>query len=51
MGYKQCGRVDYCGYKFGQWFSMTEMDKLIGEARSDVMKVLDFETVRGWFGV
>ena len=31
MGYKLCGTFTNCGYKFGKWYSMVWMEKLIGD--------------------
>ena len=30
MGFVQCGEFHRCGYKFGRWYSMVWMEKLIG---------------------
>ena len=31
MGYKTCGMFRNCGYKFGSWYSMIWMEKIIGD--------------------
>ncbi len=31
MGYRTVGRFDKCGYKFGRWYDMIWMEKIIGE--------------------
>lgn len=31
MGFTECGRYHYAGSKFGRWFGLTDMEKLIGE--------------------
>ena len=31
MGFKQVGYFDKCGYKFGRWYDMLWMEKIIGE--------------------
>lgn len=31
LGYKRCAHFHQCGYKFGQWFDMIWMEKMIGE--------------------
>lgn len=31
MGYRLVGRFQKCGYKFGKWYDMVWMEKLIGE--------------------
>ena len=33
MGYKKVGKFYKCGYKFGRWYSMIWMEKIIGEHR------------------
>lgn len=30
IGYKKCAHFHQCGYKFGQWFDMIWMEKMIG---------------------
>ena len=30
MGYRMVGRFDRCGYKFGRWYHMVWMEKLLG---------------------
>ena len=31
MGYRRCGYFRRCGYKFGRWYSMIWMEKIIAE--------------------
>lgn len=31
MGYKMAGRFHKCGYKFGRWYDMVWMEKIIGD--------------------
>ena len=31
LGYKRVGEFHQCGYKFGRWYNMVWMEKLIGE--------------------
>lgn len=33
LGYKRVAHFHQCGYKFGQWFDMIWMEKMIGEHR------------------
>lgn len=33
LGYRKAGRFHKCGYKFGRWYDMIWMEKLIGEHR------------------
>ena len=35
MGYVKVGTFNKCGYKFGRWYSMVWMEKLIGEHVND----------------
>ena len=35
LGYATVGRFHRCGYKFGRWYDMIWMDKIIGEHRKD----------------
>ena len=35
MGYVKCGEFHRCGYKFGRWYHMIWMEKIIGEHRED----------------
>ena len=51
MGYKLAGRLDWCGYKFGRWYSTIYMDKVIGTPAEDMSEIVDFEAVRGKFGL
>lgn len=51
MGYTLAGRMDYCGYKFGRWYSVIYMDKLIGTPADEMEHIKDFEEVREQFGL
>ena len=31
LGYTKCGEFHKCGYKFGRWYNMIWMEKMIGE--------------------
>ncbi len=31
MGYRLCGTFRLCGYKFGRWYDMVWMEKMLGE--------------------
>ena len=39
MGYELVGRFHKCGYKFGKWYDMIWMEKMIGEHEDGVMEV------------
>lgn len=40
MGYRLVGRFSQCGYKFGRWYDMIWMEKLIGEHKAQTREVL-----------
>ena len=40
MGYTLCGRFHQCGYKFGRWYDMIWMEKMLGAHRVDPQPVL-----------
>ena len=40
MGYKMVGRFHQCGYKFGKWYDMIWMEKMLGEHKENPEKVL-----------
>ena len=42
MGFSPVGRFTRCGYKFGRWYDMIWMEKLIGEHRADQPPVQSF---------
>jgi phosphinothricin acetyltransferase len=35
MGFARVGTFRRCGYKFGRWYNMIWMEKLLGEHRPD----------------
>lgn len=35
MGYRMVGQFDRCGYKFGRWYDMAWMEKIIGKHEAD----------------
>ncbi len=41
MGYKLVGRFHQCGYKFGKWYDMIWMEKMLGEHGASPEKVLN----------
>jgi phosphinothricin acetyltransferase len=41
LGYRFVGRFYKCGYKFGRWYDMVWMEKLIGEHVDDPRPVVD----------
>lgn len=42
MGYTIVGTFHNCGYKFGTWYHMVWMEKMIGEHVSDALPVIAF---------
>ena len=42
LGFKTLGRFEKCGYKFGRWYNMIWMEKLIGEHKNQQAPVLRF---------
>ena len=42
MGFKLAGRHDRCGYKFGKWYSIIWMDKLIKERDDEPAAFIPF---------
>ena len=35
LGFALCGTFHNCGYKFGRWYDMIWMEKILGEHRPD----------------
>lgn len=56
LGFRQVAEFRSCGYKFGRWYNMIWMEKMIGEHRPDQPPVVPYpetrggtvRTVRGW---
>jgi len=42
LGYRLVGRFRKCGYKFGRWYDMVWMEKLIGEHQAEMPPVIPF---------
>lgn len=42
LGYAEVGRFHSCGYKFGRWYDMIWMEKMIGEHRSEQRPVVSW---------
>ena len=49
MGYQWVGRFHNSGYKFGRWYDMVWMEKLIGTHTGNPAPVKAFPEVRGMF--
>lgn len=43
MGFKTCGMFRNCGYKFGRWYSMVWMEKIIGDYRSPMPPLVPYQ--------
>ena len=46
MGYSMVGEFHKCGYKFGNWYSMIWMEKIIGEHSSNPLPVIPFPELK-----
>lgn len=46
MGYSMIGEFHKCGYKFGRWYNMVWMEKMIGEHISVPEKVIKFPDLK-----
>lgn len=42
MGYRMVGEFHKCGYKFGRWYNMVWMEKILGEHRERPKEVIPF---------
>lgn len=42
MGYRMVGEFHKCGYKFGRWYNMVWMEKILGEHRESPEEVILF---------
>ena len=51
MGYRMVGMFHKCGYKFGRWYNMVWMEKLIGEHLDGQPPIKIFPEVRGELGL
>lgn len=43
IGFTQVGEFHKCGYKFGRWYNMIWMEKIIGEHKKDQAPVIGFK--------
>lgn len=46
LGYKLVGEFHNCGYKFGRWYNMVWMEKMIGEHSENPKKVLNYNEIK-----
>ena len=50
LGYSMVGEFHNCGYKFGRWYDMVWMEKMLGEHVDDQPPVKSFSEVRDELG-
>ena len=46
LGFKMVGEFRKCGYKFGRWYNMVWMEKIIGGHKENQPAVIDFPCLR-----
>lgn len=46
MGYETVGKFHKCGYKFGTWYHMVWMEKIIGEHRAAPAPIIPFPELK-----
>lgn len=51
FGYSMVGRFHQCGWKFGKWYDMVWMEKMLGEHGTEVKPVKRFEEVKEELGI
>lgn len=49
IGYKMVARYHECGSKFGKWYNLIEMEKIIGERTCPPKEFIPFEKITGEF--
>lgn len=47
LGYARAARFTKCGYKFGTWYDMIWMEKMLGEHKADPAPVIPFSELPG----
>lgn len=47
LGYNLVGRFHRCGYKFGKWYDMVWMEKMLGEHPADPAPMVAFPKIGG----
>lgn len=50
LGYSMVGEFHNCGYKFGRWYNMVWMEKMLGEHVDDQPPIKRFDEVRAELG-
>ncbi len=51
FGYSMVGRFHKCGWKFGKWYDMVWMEKMLGEHGTEVRPVKRFDEVKEALGI
>lgn len=51
FGYEMVGRFHRCGWKFGRWYDMVWMEKMIGAHGENVHPVKPFDQIRSELGL
>ena len=51
FGYSMVGRFHRCGWKFGRWYDMVWMEKMLGEHGTAVQPVKKFAEIRAEIGL
>lgn len=46
LGYKMVGEFHNCGYKFGRWYNMVWMEKMIGEHSKNPKEILNYNEIK-----
>lgn len=46
LGYRMAGEFRQCGYKFGRWYNMVWMEKMIGEHTDNPLPVIAFPDLK-----
>lgn len=49
MGYQKVGRLHHCGYKFGQWFDVIWMEKMLADHHDQQAEVIAFPLISHLF--
>ena len=42
LGYREAGHLHRCGYKFGRWYDLIWMEKIIGEHRAEQNPIIHY---------
>lgn len=50
LGYRMVGEFHDCGYKFGRWYDMVWMEKMLGDHPAEPAPVLHYNEIKGLSG-